>query len=720
MKTFIKVVKYLFFGLVGLVIFGSIGLLFYYQSIYKETPFPVVESVKRILNNDLLAVSQPVLLPIPKKTEWKNGHFNLNKTIDINATADDVEAIKRICINRLNCEVIVNSPGNFKFIKNRKHDPQAYQLSIEPKQIIIEYSDLQGLFFAMTTVKQLAKQSNNKLPCVQIEDKPDLRIRGVLLDISRGKIQTLETLYGMVDFLSDLKFNQLQLYIEGFSFGYPSFKNLFDKTATPLTPEEIKQLDIYCKDRFIELVPNQNSLGHMQNWLKTDEYKDLAECPEGYKLLGLLEMKTTMSPTNPKTLELVKRMSEDLLPNFSSSQFNVNLDEPFELGKSKAHPVNNPKEVAKIYINYAKQLNEYVNSKGKTMMMWGDLVSRNPEIISEIPKNITLLEWRYESIQPFDKICAMYQKAGLHYMVCPGTSSWSSFTGRTDNMTGNIENAVSSGIKFGADGLLITDWGDTPHLQYLTVSYAGLAYAAALSWNNDPKTKETLGSFLGKVIYKDSTGEMGNLVLEMGRYNQFEEYPMMAMTTTSMSYMFGIMDKTMLDAINRKMQRGIFELLPQDEEFKTSLLNRFNNPQIYNAKAIVNLADDLEQQLLRVHLNRPDSSLILDEYKNALRMIRLGAKLKQFNNYHLQQTETENRTLLSDMKALCQIILTEHERLWMVRNKRGGFDTSIERFKKLERQIDGNLALADKNPISRWLSRCFEKIESAAGVLYLK
>jgi len=101
-------------------------------------------------------------------------------------------------------------------------------------------------------------------------------------------------------------------------------------------------------------------------------------------------------------------------------------------------------------------------------------------------------------------------------------------------------------------------------------------------------------------------------------------------------------------------------------------------------------------------------------------MVRLGAKLKQFNNYHLQQTETENRTLLFDMKALCQIILTEHERLWMSRNKHGGFDTSIERFKKLETQIDGNLALADKNPISRWLSRCLEKIESAAGVLYLK
>jgi len=40
-------------------------------------------------------------------------------------------------------------------------------------------------------------------------------------------------------------------------------------------------------------------------------------------------------------------------------------------------------------------------------------------------------------------------------------------------MIRNIENAVSNGIKYGADGMLITDWGNTPHLQYLTVSYAG-------------------------------------------------------------------------------------------------------------------------------------------------------------------------------------------------------------------------------------------------------
>ena len=720
MKTILKLFKYLIILLLSLTVILSLVLLFYYHSIYQNSPCPAEVNVQPGIKIHSVGSQYPFLLPIPKKLDWKNGHYVLPDKIGFDAPAQDVEAIKNICLNRLNIVGIKKIPADFNFVYNSGLPPQAYHLSISSKQIQIEYNELHGLFYAMTTVKQLAKQSNNRLPCVQIEDNPDLSTRGAMLDISRGKIPTLGTLFGIVDFLSDLKYNQLQLYIEGFSFGYPSFKNLWEKTGTPLTPDEIGQLDLYCKDRFIELVPNQNSLGHMQDWLKTADYKDLAECPEGYKLLGLVEMKTTMSPTNPKTLELVRKMSEDLLPNFTSKQFNVNLDEPFELGKSKARPISDPKEVAIIYIDYSKRLNQYVNSKGKTMMMWGDVVSRNPEIIPEIPKNITLLEWRYESSQPFDKICAQYQMAGLHYMVCPGTSSWSSFTGRTDNMMGNVENAVRSAIKYGADGLLITDWGDTPHLQYLTVSYSGLTYAAALSWNNDPETKVVLGNYLSKAVFNDSTNKMGDLVLEMGRYNQFEEYPMVAMTTTSMSYMFGIMDKTLLEAINRKMQSGIFELLPQNDEFKTFLSDGFNHPQIYNAKAILNFTHNLEEQLSKVHLNRPDSSLILNEYQNAIRMIQLGAKLKQFNIYHLQQTDSVNKTLLSDMKALCKIILTQHESLWMSRNKQKGFETSVERFKKLEVQININLERMDKNPLSRYLYRCFEKIESAAGVLYLK
>jgi hexosaminidase len=515
MRRFLKVLKIIFLSLLALLVIVFISLLVFFHSVYKKTDLPPETTTFSL--NFSTAPDKPVLLPIPKKLDWTEGHFTLPAVIHFHAAGEESELIKKIISNRLSMNADLEKSGSFSFMKNKTLAPQAYLLSIQTNQVKIEYADSAALYYALTTLKQIRTQSGNQLPCVLIQDQPDLKIRGALLDISRGKIPTLQTLYSMVDFISDLKYNQLQLYFEGFSFAYPSFKSLWEKTETPLRPDEIKALDHYCKDRFIELVPNQNSLGHMNAWLAKDEYKDLAECPKGYELMGRITMKTTLAPSNPKSLELVTKMSDDLLPNFSSDQFNVDLDEPFELGKNKDHPVNDPKEVAKIYLDYARRLNKYVIGKGKKMMMWGDIVSKNPELTSEIPKDITLLEWRYDAFQDFEKICKTYQTAGLHYIVCPGTSSWTSFTGRTDNMMANIQNAVQNGIKYGADGMLITDWGDSPHLQYLTVSYAGLAYGAALSWNNNTESRKALSNYLSKLVFHDTGNKMGNIVLDLGR-----------------------------------------------------------------------------------------------------------------------------------------------------------------------------------------------------------
>jgi hexosaminidase len=720
MKRVFTIAAKVLLGLVCLVAVIIIGLLIYYRIIYKETALPPEVKVVPEMKSASMVSEKPVLLPVPKKLEWTKGYFNLPANPSINAPREDAQTIKNIVDNRGRAMGVINITGIFNFVKNKKLGPQAYYLSVQPNSIKVVYGDFQGVFYALTTLKQLALQSNNKLPCVEIEDKPDLSTRGVMLDISRGKVPSLETLFAMVDFLSDLKYNHLELYIEGFSFAYPSFRKLWEKTETPLTPEEIRQLDRYCKEHFIELVPNQNSLGHMNAWLATEDYKALAECPKGYRFLGLITMKSTLSPNNPGSLELVKKMSDDLLPNFSSGKFNVDLDEPFELGKNKDHPISDPKEVCRIYLDYAKRLNTYVESKGKKMLMWGDVISRNPEFASEIPKDITLLEWRYESFQSFENICKKYRDAGLHYMVCPGTSSWTSFTGRTDNMLANVENAVQSGIKYGADGMLITDWGDSPHLQYLTASYPGLAYGAALSWNDTLESKDQLGSFLSKIVFNDASNKMGDIVLELGRYSQYEEYPMVAGTMTAWSYRFGIMDKTMTDAFYKKFQNSIIDLLTADEDGKKTLMNWFAHPKIYNPKAIVNFTDSLEKELLQTKLNNPGSKLIIDEYRNSIRMIKLGAKLKQFNNYHLQQTEEENKLLLTEMKSICSAILSEHEGLWMSRNKRGGYEQSIESFKKLQSQIEENLTLINKNTVARWFYRVKEKIITAVAVLYLK
>src|SRR5262249_13548180 len=125
--------------------------------------------------------------------------------------------------------------------------PQAYQLRITPNQISITAGDAAGAFYAQQTLKQLARQFPDALPCLKIEDHPDFPARGVMLDISRDKVPTMETLFTLVDQLAEWKINQLQLYTEH-TFAYSRHKEVWQH-ASPMTADQIRALDQYCRQR---------------------------------------------------------------------------------------------------------------------------------------------------------------------------------------------------------------------------------------------------------------------------------------------------------------------------------------------------------------------------------------------------------------------------------------------------------------------------------------
>ena len=118
---------------------------------------------------------------------------------------------------------------------------------------------------------------DEEVKCLKIEDSPDLEIRGVMLDISRSKVPTLATLKNLVDIFAMLKYNHLELYVEGFSYEYKSFKDEISIDNNYLPFEDYMSLQEYCENNFIDLVPNQNGCGHMAAWLELPKYKELAE-----------------------------------------------------------------------------------------------------------------------------------------------------------------------------------------------------------------------------------------------------------------------------------------------------------------------------------------------------------------------------------------------------------------------------------------------------------
>jgi len=167
---------------------------------------------------------------------------------------------------------------------------QGYRFRISKKGVAITASDAAGAFYGAMTLRQIQRQCNGALPACEIEDHPDFPARGVLLYISGGKVPTMETLFALIDDLAEWKINHLELGIEH-TFAYRNHRKVWAR-ASPMTHMEIRKLDAYCRERFIELVPHQQSFGHLARWLELPRYRKLAEDPK--KPFGLC-------PTDPNS-----------------------------------------------------------------------------------------------------------------------------------------------------------------------------------------------------------------------------------------------------------------------------------------------------------------------------------------------------------------------------------------------------------------------------------
>ena len=392
--------------------------------------------------------------------------------------------------------------------------PQRYQLTITPERITVAFGTDVAAAYADRTLAQLVAQFGDVLPCLTIDDWPDFPVRGVMLDVSRDKVPTMSTLRATVDRLAGWKVNQLQLYTEH-TFAYAAHRTVWEH-ASPITAEEIRELDAYCRERHIELVPNQNSFGHMERWLKHPRYAHLAEAldgaqtPWGFRWQGPF----SLCPTDPASIDFLAGLYAELLPNFASGLFNVGCDETFDIGQDRSRAAAERDGVTGVYVDFLRRVDGLVRGHGRRMMIWADIILNHPERIADLPPDVIALIWGYEADHPFDKEAAALAAAGVPFYVCPGTSSWNSIGGRTDSCIANLANAAAAGRKHGAAGYLITDWGDNGHLQYEPVSCLGLMAGAALSWcgesNADTDWAAALDRFalpgLGRVAY-----DLGNV-----------------------------------------------------------------------------------------------------------------------------------------------------------------------------------------------------------------
>jgi hypothetical protein len=522
--------------------------------------------------------------------------------------------------------------------------PHGYHLKIDESGMLVEGHDAAGIFYGVCTLVQILEQVGEKLPCLEILDWPDYTARGVMLDISRDKVYKMETLYELVDRLASWKVNQLQFYTEH-TYAYRNHPDIW-RDASPMTGEQILALDAFCRERFVELVPNQNSFGHMHRFFKHARYAPLAETHGEFPTpWGTMQGPFSLAPENPGSFTLVQSMYDELLPHFSSRTFNVGCDETLDLGAGQSKEICEQRGVGQVYLDFLLRIYEDVKQRGFNMQFWGDIMHAYPELVKELPRDATALLWGYEADHPFDEQGAQFATSSVPFYVCPGTSAWRSLAGRTDNALGNLRNAAENGLKHGAVGYLNTDWGDAGHWQVLPVSFLGFAAGAAYSWCLKTNRSEDMAQLISRFAFDDPIGGAGQLAYQLGNI-----YRDVGKLVDNASLLFVILQ------IPLERLRDYVEGVGAQDFIRT-------------LEAIDKAASLLGSE----RMMRQDVDLVRREYANTVRLMRHACRrgLLAIGEASVQRTQ-----MREDMAAF----LEEYRWIWRARNRPGGLEDSVRQF----------------------------------------
>lgn len=270
-----------------------------------------------------------------------------------------------------------------------------YKIEIKNGKISVKFSDEQGKFYAEKTLLQL-KNSGEKIPDCIISDKPQFSYRGFMLDPCRHFL-TVDEIKKIVDAAAYLKMNVFHWHLsddQGFRIESKKFpllneigsyrkNSLFGGTneGQPhsgfFTHEEIKDVVEYCKERYIEVIPEIDLPGHTIAIIAS--YPELSCRKEKIDVC----MKQGIFPEilcagNEQVYEFIFELLDEIIPLFPSEYFHIGGDEvPKKNWKSceccnKKIQEEKLKSFDELHGYFMNRIEDFLLSRNKTPIMWND------------------------------------------------------------------------------------------------------------------------------------------------------------------------------------------------------------------------------------------------------------------------------------------------------------------------------------------------------------
>src|SRR5437773_7136480 len=380
-------------------------------------------------------------------------------------------ARREILIGRIDLPRIQQALKRAAVDSGRQLSDEGYVLSVALHEVVVAGKTTAGTFYGLQTLKQLVRgeAANAFIPGLKIVDWPTMRWRAVSDDISRGPVPTVDYIKRQIRTEAFFKLNMHSFYMEH-TFASGSHP-LIGPAGGSLRPDEIRELVGYARRFHVELVPEQQTFGHLHKALRLEKYAELAETPYG----------DVLSPQQPGTYRLVADLYKELNELFPGQFFHIGEDETFELGEGQSKAEAQAKGVGAVYFEHLNRIRDLLKPYHRRLMFWGDIALHHPDLIGNVRKDVVAMNWQYAALDDYSKSINPFKNAGLDQFVCPGAHTWNQIFPNLDAASKNIINFVRDGQKAGAIGTMNTTWDDDGESLF-EMAWHPIVLGAAASW----------------------------------------------------------------------------------------------------------------------------------------------------------------------------------------------------------------------------------------------
>lgn len=332
-------------------------------------------------------------------------------------------------------------------------------LLMDGERLTVEAPDIsaaaRGLFLAACALRD-----GKDIP--ELHQRRHIASCGMMLDMSRGGVMTVEAVKGMIDAHAALGLNLMMLYTED-TYTVPEAPYL-GYLRGRYTEKELREMDDYAAESGVELVPCVQTLAHLEQFLQWDVNRDIKDND------------CVLMIDEPKTYAWIRVALTALRRCFRTNRIHIGMDEAHGVGLGEYYQKHGAVNRFELLNRHLNRVVDICKELGFKPIMWSDMFyrlgSKNNDYydtdavvpksaIAQIP-DVALCYWDYYHTdeQFYAGMLEGHRKMGKEVVFAGGIWTWSGILPHVRKTNATMYPALRACLKAGIGTVLATSWGD--------------------------------------------------------------------------------------------------------------------------------------------------------------------------------------------------------------------------------------------------------------------